>query len=105
MAEGKKLVIRKKGEDGTKTFSVRLKEETIRRIDELAMKTDRSRNELIGMLLEFGLDNCETEQNKDTKSDIAYRGLPRQVFLRMRVVLTQPFGCFGIPYGHYQKLF
>ena len=61
MAEGKKLVIRKKGEDGTKTFSVRLKEETIRRIDELAMKTDRSRNELIGMLLEFGLDNCETE--------------------------------------------
>lgn len=61
MAEGKKLVIRKKGEDGTKTFSVRLKEETIRRIDELAMKTGRSRNELIGMLLEFGLENCETE--------------------------------------------
>lgn len=61
MAENKKLVIRKKGEDGTKTFSVRLKEETIRRIDELSVKTERSRNELINMLLEYGLDNCETE--------------------------------------------
>ncbi len=61
MAESKKLVIRKKGEDGTKTFSVRLKEETIRRIDELSVKTERSRNELINMLLEYGLDNCETE--------------------------------------------
>lgn len=61
MAEAKKLVIRKKGEDGTKTFSVRLKEETIRRIDELSVKTERSRNELINMLLEYGLDNCETE--------------------------------------------
>ena len=68
MAESKKLVIRKKGEDGTKTFSVRLREDTIHRIDELAMKTDRSRNELIGILLEYGLDNCEAEQNKDTKA-------------------------------------
>ena len=56
-----KLFIRKKGEDGTKTFSIRIKQETVDRIDELARKTDRSRNELIGMLLDFGLDHCETE--------------------------------------------
>ncbi len=56
-----KLFIRKKGEDGTKTFSIRIKQETVNRIDELARKTDRSRNELIGMLLDFGLDHCETE--------------------------------------------
>lgn len=56
-----KLFIRKKGEDGTKTFSIRIKQETVNRIDELAKKTDRSRNELIGMLLDFGLDHCETE--------------------------------------------
>ena len=56
-----KLVIRKKGEDGMKTFSIRIKQETIDRIDELAQKTDRSRNELIGMLLDFGLEHCETE--------------------------------------------
>ena len=56
-----KLFRRKKGEDGTKTFSIRIKQETVNRIDELARKTDRSRNELIGMLLDFGLDHCETE--------------------------------------------
>lgn len=56
-----KLFIRKKGEDGTKTFSIRIKQETVNRIDELAKKTDRSRNELIGMLLDFGLEHCETE--------------------------------------------
>lgn len=56
-----KLFIRKKGEDGTKTFSIRIKQETVNRIDELSRKTDRSRNELIGMLLDFGLDHCETE--------------------------------------------
>lgn len=56
-----KLLIRKKGEDGTKTFSIRIKQDTVDRIDELARKTDRSRNELIGMLLDFGLEHCETE--------------------------------------------
>lgn len=56
-----KLFIRKKGDDGTKTFSIRIKQETVNRIDELSRKTDRSRNELIGMLLDFGLDHCETE--------------------------------------------
>lgn len=56
-----KLFIRKKGEDGTKTFSIRIKQDTVDRIDELAKKTDRSRNELIGMLLDFGLEHCETE--------------------------------------------
>ncbi len=56
-----KLIIKRKGDDGTKTFSIRIKEETVKRIDDLAVKTDRSRNELIGILLEYGLDNCETE--------------------------------------------
>ena len=56
-----KLFIHKKGEDGTKTFSIRIKQETVDRIDELSKKTGRSRNELIGMLLDFGLDHCETE--------------------------------------------
>ena len=50
-----KLLIRKKGEDGTKTFSIRIKQDIVNQIDELSEKTGRSRNELIGMLLEFGL--------------------------------------------------
>ena len=56
-----KLIIRKKGEDGTKTFSIRIKQEIVNQIDDLSEKTGRSRNELIGMLLEFGLSHCETE--------------------------------------------
>lgn len=57
-----KLVIKKKtlkGEDGYKTFSVRIKEDTVKRLEDLSEQTARSRNELINMMLDFALDNCE----------------------------------------------
>ena len=56
-----KLIITKKpkGEDGHKVFSVRIKDETIARLDEIAKQTNRSRNDLINMLLDYGMDNCE----------------------------------------------
>lgn len=60
MAE--KLIISKKslkGEDGHKTFSVRMKDDIVARLDILAEKTNRSRNELINTLLEYALQNCE----------------------------------------------
>ena len=47
-----------KGEDGHRTFSIRIKLETIARIDALATQTHRSRNELIGILLDYALDRC-----------------------------------------------
>ena len=58
-----KLVITKKlkGEDGHKTFSIRIKEETVERLEDLAAKTNRSRNDLINMLLDYAMDNCEIE--------------------------------------------
>ena len=59
-----KLIINKKslkGEDGYKTFSIRIKEETVSRLDDLAKQTNRSRNELINMLLDFGIDHSEVE--------------------------------------------
>lgn len=56
-----KLVIRRKGEDGYRTFSVRIKEDIVARIEEVAAKTDRSRNELIGTFLEYALDRCVVE--------------------------------------------
>ncbi len=61
----KKLVIKKrsKGEDGYKTFSVRIKEETVEKLDKLSEETGRSRNELIGMILDFGIENCEIIEN------------------------------------------
>ena len=57
-----KLVINKKnlkGEDGYKTFSVRIKDETVARLNTLSEETNRSRNELINILLDFAIDNCE----------------------------------------------
>lgn len=59
-----KLVIPKKtlkGEDGYKVFSVRLKDETVQRLDVLSQNSNRSRNELINTLLDYALDNCEVK--------------------------------------------
>ena len=59
----KKLQITKKsnlkGDDGYKTFSIRIKEETVDKLDEISKQTNRSRNELINIMLEFGIENCE----------------------------------------------
>ena len=59
----KKLIISKKmkGEDGHKTFSIRIKDETVERLDDLAQKTNRSRNDLINVLLDYAMDYCEVE--------------------------------------------
>ncbi len=57
-----KLVISKKvlkGDDGYKTFSIRIKEEIVEQLDTLSSKTNRSRNELISTMLEYALNNCE----------------------------------------------
>lgn len=57
-----KLIIKKKslkGEDGYKTFSIRIKDETVTRLDDLSKATNRSRNELINILLDYAIDNCE----------------------------------------------
>ena len=62
----KKLIITKKlkGEDGHKTFSIRIKDETVERLDEIAAKTNRSRNDLINMLLDYAMDYCEVDEGK-----------------------------------------
>lgn len=59
-----KLIIRKKnlkGEDGYKTFSVRIKEETVVRLNKLSEETNRSRNELINILLDYAIDNSKVK--------------------------------------------
>ena len=48
---------RRRGEDGHKVVSVRLKDETIARLDKLSAETNRSRNELINLLLDAALDD------------------------------------------------
>lgn len=58
----KKLIIKKKdlkGEDGYKTFSIRIREELVKDLDLISSSTNRSRNELINIMLEFAINNCE----------------------------------------------
>ena len=56
--EVKPGVTRRKGEDGYRTFSVRIREETVERLDAIAKETGRTRNELIGTFLKFAVENC-----------------------------------------------
>ena len=59
-----KLIIKKKslkGDDGYKTFSIRIKEETVENLDKLSAETNRSRNELINILIDYAIDNCEVK--------------------------------------------
>lgn len=47
-------------------ISIRLENEKINKIDELANKIDISRNELINQWLDFALENLEFKNNKKT---------------------------------------
>lgn len=53
------LKIKKRGEDGNRVISIRIKERTLSNIDDLANEAGYSRNELINMLIEHGLEHCE----------------------------------------------
>lgn len=50
------LHIKKRGEDGYKMISVRIKEETLTKLDEICAKTNYSRNELINRILKHGVN-------------------------------------------------
>jgi predicted transcriptional regulator len=59
-----KLTISKKslkGDDGYKTFSIRIKDETVDKLEQLSRETNRSRNELINILLDWAVDNSEVK--------------------------------------------
>ena len=59
-----KLIVNKKplkGEDGYKTFSIRIRDKTVTDLDTLSKETNRSRNELINILLDYAIENCEVK--------------------------------------------
>lgn len=56
--DDERLIIRPKGEDGYKTFSIRIKEDLVERINVIAAQTGYSRNELIAKFLEYAADHC-----------------------------------------------
>lgn len=55
------LKIRKRGEDGNRIITVRIKEETLAELDRIAAETNYSRNELINLILSHGVKNIEIE--------------------------------------------
>ena len=46
----------RKGDDGYKIVSVRMREELVDKLDSLSLETGRSRNELINLLLNEAID-------------------------------------------------
>ena len=51
----------RRGDDGYKIVSVRMKDELIERLDALSVKTNRSRNELINILMDTVHDQDKIE--------------------------------------------
>lgn len=58
------LVIKKKYDDGNRVISVRIREDVLAELDRLADASNRSRNEIINIILEHGIKNIEIEEGK-----------------------------------------
>jgi len=50
-----------RGDDGHKVISVRMKEDLIAHLDDLAVRSNRSRNEVINLLLESAVNIVKIE--------------------------------------------
>lgn len=51
------LVIKKRGEDGNRVISVRIREDILNELDRISSSANCSRNELINIILEHGVNN------------------------------------------------
>ena len=58
----KSLKIKKRGEDGNKIISVRIEEDILYELDRISKESNYSRNELINLLLKYGIENLEIVQ-------------------------------------------
>lgn len=64
LQEEEKLILhpkRAKGEDGYRTFSIRIREELVEKINQISAQSGYSRNELIARFLEYAADRCIVE--------------------------------------------
>lgn len=55
------LKIKRRGEDGSRVITVRIKEDTLAALDKIAADSNYSRNELINIILCHGIQNIEIE--------------------------------------------
>ena len=55
------LKLKKRGEDGSRVITIRIREETLAALDKLAGEANYSRNELINLILAHGIENIIIE--------------------------------------------
>lgn len=55
------IIIKKRGEDGSKIITVRIKEDILKALDAIAAESNYSRNELINIILKHGVENIEIQ--------------------------------------------
>ena len=59
--ENQPIKLKKRGEDGSRVITVRIREETLAALDKIAAEANYSRNELINLILSHGIKNIEIE--------------------------------------------
>ena len=55
------LRIKKRGEDGNRVLTLRIREDTLAALDRLAAESNYSRNELINIILRCGVEHIRVE--------------------------------------------
>ena len=55
------IIIKKRGEDGSRIITVRIKEDILKALDNIAAESNYSRNELINIILRHGINNIEIQ--------------------------------------------
>lgn len=56
---GDTLKIKKLSSEGNCVISIRIGKDIVKKLDDIAGETNRSRNELINIILEYGIENTE----------------------------------------------
>lgn len=55
------LIIKKRGDDGSKIITIRIKEDLLQSLDQIASESNYSRNELINIIFRHGIENIEIQ--------------------------------------------
>lgn len=55
------LKIKRRGEDGSRIITIRIKEDTLAELDRIAAEINYSRNELVNLILRHGIEHIEIE--------------------------------------------
>ena len=55
------IIIKKRGEDGSKIITIRIKLDILKALDDIAAECNYSRNELINIILQYGVENIEIQ--------------------------------------------